>query len=224
MGPMKVVSLAEFGGGRGCVAERDLPPGTLLLVEEPLISWSVDDNALDGSKIRALVGHPNALQIVHDLEFFHPTKRTVDGMEDGQSNPDQVEHMMQTVRSQFSSNEELQSIAQLASELHIVNADGSVLTEADILRLWLALRYNGLESGVFRYAAMLNHADQPNCVKFLSSSSTTASEVRTTRAVAAGAPLTISYVPGVVAPPCRTRRDESTCGNSTASTLAMVTV
>ena len=101
MGPMKIVSLSEFGGGRGCVAERDLSPGTLLLVEEPLVSWSVDDNSLDLSKVRALLKHPMAFQIVHDLEHFHPTKRAVDGLDD-QSNPDQVEGMMQTLRSQHS--------------------------------------------------------------------------------------------------------------------------
>jgi hypothetical protein len=61
------------------------------------------------------------------------------------------------------------------------------MSSYDVLRCILALRYNGLQSGIFCYAAMLNHSDKPNSVKFslLPSSSGlrqtgVASEVRTT--------------------------------------------
>ena len=193
---MKVVSLRQFGGGRGCVVERTLPPGTLLLVEEPLASWSVEDNSLDLTTIHGLLERPDAAQIVHDLELFHPTKQAVDGVIP--SDPEQVQIMMNTLRAQYSEDTGLQTILELAKEKNIVNSDGTPLSETDAIRLLLSLRYNGLESGIFRYAAMLNHADQPNCVKFLPTDDQKYSEVRLTRTVSAGTPLTISYVPRIL--------------------------
>jgi SET domain len=68
----------------------------------------------------------------------------------------------------------------------------------------LAIRYNGLETGIYLYSALLNHSDQPNCVKFLPddtnnlNSGHCVSEVRTTRTVQQGEALTISYVPRIL--------------------------
>jgi SET domain len=196
IGPIKIASSLPFGGGRGCVAERTLPPGTLVMVEEPLASWSVEDNRLDLYALQSLFERENASQIVHDLEHFHPTKRAVDGLEP--SDPEQVDKMMIFLRAQNSDDPALPQIIETARARNLTSADGSAITEVDVLRLLLALRYNGLESGIFRYAAMLNHADQPNCVKFLPTQDQTYSEVRTTRAVAQGEALTISYVPRIM--------------------------
>jgi len=198
VGPMKVVSLTEFGGGRGCVAERDLSPGTLLLVEEPLASWSVEDNSLDLTTIHNLLERPNAQQIVHDLEHFHPTRQAIDDDDEVDSDQEQVEGMMKTMRLQYGEGSELKNAVRLAAEKKIHNSDGAALSETDLLRLLLSLRYNGLETGIYRYAAMLNHSDQPNCVKFLPTKEQKYSEVRTTRAVCAGEPLTISYLPRIM--------------------------
>lgn len=208
LGPMKIVSSLPFGGGRGCVAERHLAPGTLLLVEEPLATWSVEDNRLDLDTLITLFGRENASQIVQDLEHFHPTKRAVDDVvcEGGdRADDEQVDKMMSTLRAQYSDDPLLPLVIDAAKERKLVNTDGSELAETDVLRLLLALRYNGLESGIFCYAAMLNHADQPNCVKFLPAAGQSYSEVRTTRAVAPGQALTISYVPRVMSHASRRR-------------------
>lgn len=205
IGPMKIVASLPYGGGRGCVAARKLPSGTLILVEEPLVGWSVEENRLDLETILNLFERENASQIIHDLEHFHPTKRAVDGIEP--CNEDQVDTMIKSLRSQYSDDPLLPLVIEYSKERNLVNADGSAITEVDVARLLVALRYNGLESGIFMHAAMLNHADQPNCVKFLpatkeynhqSNSSYAYSEVRTTRAVSQGEPLTISYVPRTV--------------------------
>ena len=38
MGDMLCVHLKRFGGGRGCVASQDLPPGKLILVEKQCLN------------------------------------------------------------------------------------------------------------------------------------------------------------------------------------------
>jgi hypothetical protein len=60
----------------------------------------------------------------------------------------------------------------------------------DILRLLLALRYNGLETGIYTPVAMLNHLTNP--IVQVSSEADKYSEVRTTRAVRQEESLTIS--------------------------------
>ena len=43
LGPMMVLTqLEQFGGGRAYVSNRDIPPGTLLMVEEPLLTWTLE--------------------------------------------------------------------------------------------------------------------------------------------------------------------------------------
>ena len=79
-----------------------------------------------------------------------------------------------------------------------------------MLSIFLALRYNGLESGIYTFSAMLNHECRPNVVKFLANSGqsylpSTYSEVRATRLVKAGESLTISYMPRLVSHASRRR-------------------
>ncbi|KAG7372625.1 SET methyltransferase domain containing protein [Nitzschia inconspicua] len=99
----------------------------------------------------------------------------------------------------------INTLVTLAQERGIQSSDGSVLTRLDIVRLLLALRYNGLESGVYRHVAMLNHDDYPNCAKFMPDDRISYSEVRTTRPIAIGEPLTISYLPRIMCHASRRR-------------------
>lgn len=117
-------------------------------------------------------------------------------------------------RRQEQQQQLLQELVAIAEERQLRNSDGRSLTSDDCLRLLLALRYNGLESGVYLHVAMLNHSDAPNCVKFLPAPPSSDesvpslkcySEVRTTRRVAAGEPLTISYLPAIACHASRRR-------------------
>jgi len=90
--------------------------------------------------------------------------------------------------------QELVDLVKLAEKLGVRSRDGTSLTCTDIIRLLLVLRYNGLESGVYRHVAMLNHDDHPNCAKFLPTGGKAFSEVRTTRLVQKGESLNISYI------------------------------
>ena len=99
-------------------------------------------------------------------------------------------------------SEQITSLIQFALVSNIHNSDTTAFGRLDILRLLVALRYNSLETGIFLFAAMLNHADVPNCVKFRgpnnhnpSGTQSSLSEIRAIRPIAQGEPLTISYLP-----------------------------
>jgi SET domain len=232
VGPILLVSSLPVGGGRGYVASRDLPPGTLILVEEPMMKWPEDQlgKRLGLASIRYVLERPDAGQLLHDFESFHPTKENVDRFrcldsdyEDVANDPnrEQVVEMMKILEkeyshptsphptSQESGDEEhcrnQQERRQLDDLKDLARARGIDLSTADILRLVLALRYNGLESGVYRHVAMLNHDDDFNCAKLLPQDGQPYSEVRTTRPVAAGESLTISYLPRVISHASRRR-------------------
>ena len=86
-----------IGGNRGYIAARDLPPGTLLLVEEPIYTWpsaqigeelglaSIMEifrpETADEGDTTAVVGRRSTAQeIVRDMELLHPTRRRVDAL------------------------------------------------------------------------------------------------------------------------------------------------
>lgn len=216
-GDILLVSHLPVGGGRGYVATESIPPGTLVLVESPMITWPEEQlgEKLGIISVKHLIEHPNANQFVHDLEDFHPTKEDVDDnstIEEKSDESEQVSKMMELLHLQHSFSpegnndeqhnqqkaQELIDLVELSRQLGIRSRDGSVLNSIDIIRLLLVLRYNGLESGVYRHVAMLNHDDYPNCAKFLPTDGRSFSEVRTTRLVQKGEALTISYISRIV--------------------------
>ena len=212
LGPILLTAEDQFGGGRAYVASRDLGPGTLLLVEEPLLTWPKEQlgKPLDLISVQYILSCRKAQEFLHQFEFLHPTKEATETTTTaftGSCNSScssnnhhhiQVGQMMAAAKEQLESDR-IDSLVKLANECHLRNANETLLSSNDIVRLFLALRYNGLESGIYLHGAMLNHACQPNCVKFPPTLySTNYSEVRTTRHVRAGESLTISYLPRIL--------------------------
>jgi len=221
-GEILLVSSLSVGGGRGYVATKLIPPGTLVLVESPIITWPEEQlgEKLGIVSVQHLIEHPNANQFVHDLEDFHPTKEQVDvqhqnrinGVEEVNEEHEQISKMIEILslehtfspegKSEGERNQQkaqgLLDLVELSRQLGIFSRDGSNLNRIDIIRLLLVLRYNGLESGVYRHVAMLNHDDNPNCAKLLPIDGRAFSEVRTTRPIIKGEALTISYLPRIV--------------------------
>lgn len=200
-----VSSLLSVGGGRGFVATRNLAAGTLVLVEEPVMTWSDAQigKALDLISVKQILEHDSAQSILQDMEDFHPTKEAVDNEETSDGDAAQIQEMMQSLCSEYQDDVRLDEYVQIAKQRNLTCRDGSELVKEDIVRLLLALRYNGLKSGVYFHVAMLNHDCHPNCVKFMPTSGY--SEVRTTRHVNAGESLTISYLPRIVSHATRRR-------------------
>ena len=195
-GPITLVSsVMEYGGGRGFIASRRLPPGTLVLIEEPIMTWPDEQlgKKLDLISVEHLLERPEAQDLVANMEWFHPEKRVVD---EGTGSEEQITKMMEMLRSQCT-DERIDRLLELATKRNLTSRDSSPLSTTDIVRILLALRYNGLESGVYLFVAMLNHSCHPNCTKFLPVTKSF-SEVRTTRVVEAGEMLTISYAPRIL--------------------------
>jgi hypothetical protein len=226
VGPVLLVSSLPVGGGRGYVASRNIPAGTLILVEEPMMKWPKDQlgTKLGLASVRYIVERPDAAQLLRDLEFFHPTKANVDfllsrddddGGGDDDQNQQQVTNMMKMLKNEYyaSSEDDEHDVRRQKQEerqhlediIRRAGSRGMDLSTTDVLRLLLALRYNGLESGVYRHVAMLNHDDGFNCAKLLPPDGRPYSEVRTTRSVLAGESLTISYLPRVMSHASRRR-------------------
>jgi hypothetical protein len=218
---VRLASLESVGGGRGYVAHLAattngalLPAGTLVMLEEPMLEWPRQQigRELGLVSVRHVVDHVDATRL-HELEHLHPTKAAVDstreddndktknviGDGDGGEFEEQVVRMMRFLRERHSDDLQLHDIVRVAKNRGLVNSDGTPLDTADSLRLLLALRYNGLQSGIYLHVAMLNHSDQPNCVKFMPESGRgqLCSEVRTTRPVRHGEALTIRYLPSI---------------------------
>ena len=265
-----VQSLVQFGGCRGYIATQTISPGTLLLIEQPIVSWSDRTNTTSHSHppnenetlfyifyhhilMNASLSSIQKQRILHDLEFFHPTKLVVEEclrhvpseieptlssdnnnhvtQHSSNISPDTIEqvyNMIQELRLKFGehshgdhhdskenkngNNYHLTPDTKLFQQIRdrlvdFSNSDTSPMTNDDIYRILLTLRYNALQSGLYYYSAMFNHSDVYNCVKFIpptsSSNSGTKrtrhySEIRTTRTVLKGEPLTISYIPNIL--------------------------
>ena len=199
-GSIVLCSSLPVGGGRGYVATKDIPPGELVLLERPLLAWPEDESSsVDLEKIQAILHSKDANQVLTVMEDFYPSRALVNeavGQGTASENTAQVEEMIQKYRETIQNEDlRLKTILKVAAAKGVSNSDGTALSELDVLRMLVALRYNSLETGIYPHVAMLNHADLPNCVKFRPNEDTGYSEVRTTRAVRAGEGLTISYIP-----------------------------
>ena len=199
-GSIRLVSSLPVGGGRGYIAVQDLPPGRLVLLEQPILAWPEGDtSSIDLERIQVVLMDDKANDVVLAMESFHPTRLLVNetvGRGVMSSNPSQIEEMIQHYRKAIKEDDlRLKTILKLAAAKEVTNSDGSAITELDVLRMLVALRYNSLETGVYPHVAMLNHADFPNCVKFRPTERRDYSEVRTVRQVRCGESFTISYLP-----------------------------
>jgi hypothetical protein len=202
-GPIQLCSSLPFGGGRGYVASQNLPAGSLVLLEEPLVAWSEGEaRTVDLERIQTILLHDKAVAMVKAMEYFHPTRAMVNstvGQSVPSDNPAQIEAMLEYYQNSINDDDlKLKTVLKIAAAKSVTNSDGTALSELDVLRLLVALRYNSLETGIYLHVAMFNHQDLPNCVKFRPTDRQSYSEVRTTRRVRAGETLTISYMPRLV--------------------------
>ena len=222
LGPMAAYPVA-MGGGRGYIATQNLKPGTLLLAEVPIWTWPLEQQRRELSLVSILniIRCDDAARIVRDMELLHPTMAAVDNYLDCRknnnsafndddsksmsgSNIDQIDKMMAKMESKYSESVMLQDILDVSRRRNITRSDNKMVISTDVYRMLLALRYNGFETGLYLHFAIFNHGEIPNCLKFSPrqcGGNTTddngfecCSEIRTTRFVKRGEPLTISYL------------------------------
>ncbi|KAL7538918.1 hypothetical protein ACHAXR_011177 [Thalassiosira sp. AJA248-18] len=208
LGPMSLSDALAEGGGRGYVATQDIPPGTCVLIEEPLVKgWSEHQmgKRLGLESIQYLLEMKDAKSILGCMEELHPRKendvfRYISRMSTTTDPLDrtQIVDMLSDMNSDTSHVQQVKALVTYANEHKITNSDGSPLDDRDINRLLLTLRYNGFDSGLYLHFSMFNHCEDPNCIKFRptgeNDNNRYYSEARTTRHVQKGEALTLHYL------------------------------
>jgi hypothetical protein len=172
MGPCEYTSsLSGIGGARGFIAAQDIAPGELLLSEIPIVPWP--DNNLDEpigiALVRTIMGRADADFVLTQLEHLHPIS---------------LQYESVAVKEDM--------IARHASGIEELLAKYSGLTKESILRVLLACRYNMYRHGLFLHFSIFNHSAFPNCL--LDTRSSPNPEIRATRIIKRGEPLTVSYL------------------------------
>ncbi|KAL0592261.1 hypothetical protein ABG067_000369 [Albugo candida] len=168
----------DVGGNRGYIATEDLEPGTLILLEKVHVPWPADAAKYDplflAKALESILRCSNQESFRKELGHLFP--RTLEDL------PTYLRH---AGRHKFSST--LKQLCTKYSELNV--------TEDELLQNIFSMQCNAFHSGVFLYCSLLNHDCNPNCVKFIPvESDGSISQVRVTKKVDKGQPLTISYL------------------------------
>jgi len=212
LGPM-ALSKCKEGGGRGYIATQDLPPGTCVLIEQPIVKgWSEVQmgKKLGLESIQYIFERDDAKLVIQCMEELHPRREEVleiykEGVDAATSTDvdsldrTQIIDMISNMNSDTSYVQQVKSLVEYAKDHNITNSDGSHIEDIDINRLLLTLRYNGFDSGLYLHFSMVNHNEDPNLIKFRPNideheDGLYYSEARTTRHVRKGEALTLHYL------------------------------
>jgi hypothetical protein len=160
------------GGNRSVICNYDVPTGTLIVLEWPILTWKqfgMEDNASLLEMVSQILENSEATTIAKDL---HPIEiNQVDSVE--------VEKLKKEVDD---------SIILSMASTYGVSGD-------EIYRLLLVLKHNAFESGLYHKLCMINHSCVPNCIKFEPrTGSRGASEVWSVKPINKGEEITISYL------------------------------
>jgi len=171
-GPIAVVRLAHMGGGRGIVACRDLSPGEVLLIEEPVVKWSASSSRRPRQLLSAALRRPDAHSCLRAMARLHPeVLEGVDGLDALR------EEHMPTVSALLPLYCEVVSQATASTATPAsgaeprkhdgtggaASASGPWLAAAnELLRLCLVCQWNAFDSGLFLHQALINHAAPRN--------------------------------------------------------------
>jgi hypothetical protein len=151
---------------------QDLPAGTLIVAEIPVLSFEdssqLDDPAYLLTTLENVCASPLA---VDACAFIYPQ------------------------RYEEADVEEQGNVAAIWGEERLEELSTRVgVARNELVRRVLTLQHNAFDTGLYKWLSMINHSCAPNCMKFApSNSSSWASEIWTTRAVRAGEELTMSY-------------------------------
>lgn len=161
------------GGQRGLFATVDVKAGSLIVLEWPILAW-------DRSLLEMDDGIWTIVELITKLPDAHNTSKELHPQQLGDVDAEEVRKV-----------EEMIAQGQVPAG---ILANLSVSRE-EMIRIYLTLQHNGFQSGLYHQLCLINHSCQPNCIKFEPrAGSRGASEVWTTKDVAAGEELTICYL------------------------------
>lgn len=176
----------DVGGGRGVFATEDIPAGSVVMFETPIlcVADKVPGESLHTTVARRILQSTRRDELSPRVDLLHPRRLS-----------DLASHALHDAR---------QALACTARSLTI-DVDPPV-SEEDALLLLLKVRLNAFESGLYIELALVNHACFPNCAKFGPGQRVVArpgtanggswcdsSEIVAVRPIVAGEEVTISY-------------------------------
>ena len=189
--------------GRDVSVSSPLPPGTLLLSESALITYTNGDGDGDGDNV-------NVLDFSAISEFFGVGSNSSNSSNSSVRNkykkstasilaslaalsplhPRSLSDL--PLRSRSSRIKELKSLYQPQIDAIVAAAPAACeVTELLLLRLWFVISLNGYDSGLGLTSAMFNHSDRPNAVRYFEKGHC---EVYATRRVERGEGVRIGYL------------------------------
>jgi hypothetical protein len=183
VGDIELVSeYKEIGGHRGYIATKDLEPGTLVLIEKVYVPWPPEEKVKDRM----------------DPKFFITTLEMVLQQKDQAKAKEIQKHLSHLYPHRL---EDLPAYLLEEGEAkygpflkELLVSSGTNSTYEELLQNIFAMQCNAFDSGIFLYNALFNHECNPNCIKFSSDNDKQISEVRVTRKILQGQPLSISYL------------------------------
>jgi hypothetical protein len=166
--------MADVGGNRGVFASARVVAGCLICSEKPYITWTPGVEFSDVDSLATTI-----LQIVACLPALECSRVLYP-----QTAADCKLDECMEVRRLF----ETYDAADLAK---LAVAAG--VSDDEVVRIALVLQHNGFNSGLYEKQCMFNHSCEPNCIKLIPPGKHSASEIWTTRPVAANEELVICY-------------------------------
>lgn len=161
------------GGQRGLFATVDVKAGSLVVLEWPVLTW-------DRSLLEMDDGIWTIVELITKLPAAHDTTKALHPQQLGDVNAEEVRQVEE-------------KIAQ--GQVPVGILANLTVSREEMIRIYLTLQHNGFQSGLYHQLCFINHSCQPTCIKFEPrAGSRGASEVWTTKDVAAGEELTICYL------------------------------
>ena len=178
-GPVRLVD-DDGVGGRGFVAERDLQPGELLLLEAPQLTWAEAHAHEPLPMLRAVLHSAQAAALLRAMAQLHPVALT-------------------PILRQAWQETHAEAVALLLPGFRTLRAElAEPAARDELFRLCLTLQFNGFSAGLFLHQAIFNHAcaAEANCDKagVRDSAGRTVSAVRATRPIRRGEACLICYL------------------------------
>jgi hypothetical protein len=140
----EIRTIRNIGGERGLFAKFDIPAGSLIISEIPIIVWPECDLTEVENLIQVLQLVCSNQQAIDTTKNLHPRR-----IEDA----DEAEFL--NVNSTISSK----VLVQIAKD--------SRLSVTEVKRIFLTLQHNGFSSGLYEFLSIANHSCNPNSIKFV---------------------------------------------------------
>jgi hypothetical protein len=174
MGPCEMkYNMSGIYGGRGVIATEDIKPGTIIVREEPFLKLKtnkLEDMLKEICSRDDLATQLRPFSILHPISFSHLEKSELEAF---------ILEYDEMVNRVFE---------------FIPKKNQSIVNREVIMRIGLALRFNGFSSGIYLFLSIFNHQCKANAIKFAPEHGKPYSEIVAIENIKKGQEITINYL------------------------------